>query len=408
MDNINTLSGLEFEKLCQALLMKLGFDVETTKQSGDGGIDLIAYNHQPFYSGKYIVQCKRYAGSVGEPIVRDLYGVVMAEHANKGILITTGHFTMSASRFAQNKNIELIDGETLPEILAMCGMSNQSTVSKKNHFTQFSCFDKGKYDFYKSMISENMCTREMASDFLFDFLFKYLVEPYKTEEMNDMIHNGFSEEFLRLCEWYTGKYYKKNNLYILKRFSFRYRSLAQLYSFNLFEYVQNRYEILTQYLSGGKFSIDYRSDDQYRRNGEKDYSRFYLRNWNEEYYQNVQSYIIQNLNDANRVRFAFDDSFLEIMNLLSIFNYFKISKGIDYINKILFGDFPELSTWVQSQPVYINAINDFTISYKNPDDRTGESDYCVDMSSYFDRFIDVERDKISDQIEKINNMLSNI
>ena len=210
MDNINTLSGLEFEKLCQDLLKRLGFDVETTKQSGDGGIDLIAYNHQPFYSGKYIVQCKRYTGSVGEPIVRDLYGVIMAEHANKGILITTGHFTMSASRFAQNKNIELIDGEALAGILATSGISNQTLAPKLNHFTQFQCFDKSKYDFYKSMISENMCTREMGNDFVFDFLFNYLVNPNKTEEMNDMIRNGFSEEFLRLFEWYTGKYMAKN------------------------------------------------------------------------------------------------------------------------------------------------------------------------------------------------------
>lgn len=104
MDNsINNLSGIEFENLCQALLQKLGFKVETTKQSGDGGIDLVAYNYQAFLSGKYIVQCKRYSGGVGEPIVRDLYGVVTAERANKGILMTTGYFSMSAIKFASDK-----------------------------------------------------------------------------------------------------------------------------------------------------------------------------------------------------------------------------------------------------------------------------------------------------------------
>ena len=59
-----------------------------------------------------------------------------------------------------------------------------------------------------SFRNDDMCTREMARAFLFDFLFKHLVEHNKTEEMNDMIHNGFSEEFLRLFEWYTGKHYK--------------------------------------------------------------------------------------------------------------------------------------------------------------------------------------------------------
>ena len=72
----------------------MGFSVETTRASGDGGIDLIAYNHEPVLSGKYIIHYKRYSGSVGEPIIRDLYGVIISERANKGILMTTGYFTL--------------------------------------------------------------------------------------------------------------------------------------------------------------------------------------------------------------------------------------------------------------------------------------------------------------------------
>lgn len=116
-EDIDTLSGVEFEKVCKRLLERMGFSVETTKASGDGGIDLIGYNTQPLLSGKYIIQCKRYAGSVGEPIIRDLYGVVTSERANKGILITTGHFTKSAISFAENKPIELIDGAQLKVLI---------------------------------------------------------------------------------------------------------------------------------------------------------------------------------------------------------------------------------------------------------------------------------------------------
>lgn len=115
--NINELSGIEFERVCQQLVEKMGFETETTKASGDGGIDLIAYNHQPLLSGKYIIQCKRYSGSVGEPIIRDLYGVITSERANKGILMTTGHFTRSAIAFAEGKPIELIDGKKLNALL---------------------------------------------------------------------------------------------------------------------------------------------------------------------------------------------------------------------------------------------------------------------------------------------------
>lgn len=115
--DINSLSGTEFERVCQRLIEKMGFETATTKASGDGGIDLIAYNHQPLLSGKYIIQCKRYSGSVGEPIIRDLYGVVMSERANKGILMTTGTFTKSAVGFADGKPIELIDGEKFSTLL---------------------------------------------------------------------------------------------------------------------------------------------------------------------------------------------------------------------------------------------------------------------------------------------------
>lgn len=115
-NNIDSISGVEFERLCQLLVEKMGFTTQTTKVSGDGGIDLIAYNHQPLLSGKYIIQCKRYAGSVGEPIIRDLYGVVTAERANKGILMTTGYFTKSAIAFSEGKPIELIDGAKLKKL----------------------------------------------------------------------------------------------------------------------------------------------------------------------------------------------------------------------------------------------------------------------------------------------------
>lgn len=128
--DVDKLSGIEFENVCQVLVEKMGFTTQTTKASGDGGIDLIAYNHQPLLSGKYIIQCKRYAGSVGEPIIRDLYGVIMSERANKGILITTGHFTKSAISFAEGKPIELIDGIKLKELLTQYQLvsTSHSTV----------------------------------------------------------------------------------------------------------------------------------------------------------------------------------------------------------------------------------------------------------------------------------------
>jgi restriction system protein len=112
IDLVN-MTGLQFERLVAQLLTKIGLSVTSTKESGDGGIDLVAVSDQPFFEGKYIIQCKRWTGSVGEPIVRDLYGVVMSERANKGILVTTGSFTGQAEKFASHKPLELIEGGKL-------------------------------------------------------------------------------------------------------------------------------------------------------------------------------------------------------------------------------------------------------------------------------------------------------
>lgn len=114
--NFAVLTPIQFEEFCKTILENAGFEVETTKTVGDGGIDLIAIRKEIFTAGKYIVQCKRYEGSVGEPVLRDLYGVVTAEKANKGILMTTGSFTASAVAFASDKPLELIDGKELEKL----------------------------------------------------------------------------------------------------------------------------------------------------------------------------------------------------------------------------------------------------------------------------------------------------
>ena len=120
--DIDALTGEQFEDLIEELLKRMGYRVETTKRTGDGGIDLIVYNQEPIARGKYIVQCKRYTqdNHVGVVPVRDLFGVVHAEKANKGIIITTSYFTRGSKEFADDKAhglIELIDRDRLFELM---------------------------------------------------------------------------------------------------------------------------------------------------------------------------------------------------------------------------------------------------------------------------------------------------
>jgi hypothetical protein len=114
---VDRLDGHEFEDLIENLLKKMGFVIGERKLSADGGIDLLAESYEPMLEGKYIIQCKRQSKKVEQHVIRDLYGVVHSSNANKGILITNSVFTEASLKFAQNKQLELIDGEKLQRLL---------------------------------------------------------------------------------------------------------------------------------------------------------------------------------------------------------------------------------------------------------------------------------------------------
>lgn len=109
-----------FERLCQRLLRESGFvKVEVTGKSGDGGIDGVGVLRMNLISFQVLFQCKRYAGAVSSPTVRDFRGA-MQGRADKGLIITTGSFTADARREATRDGapaIDLVDGELLCQLL---------------------------------------------------------------------------------------------------------------------------------------------------------------------------------------------------------------------------------------------------------------------------------------------------
>jgi len=74
-----------------------------------GGVDMILHE-----GGKYLVQCKHWkAYRVGVKEVRELLGLVTAELAEGGILITSGPFTAEARSFSRGNPLTLVDGGEL-------------------------------------------------------------------------------------------------------------------------------------------------------------------------------------------------------------------------------------------------------------------------------------------------------
>ncbi len=125
MNGLDSLSGIEFEKLITVLLERMGFRTEMTKASGDGGIDVVATLDQPLTGGRCLIQCKRYApdSPVGAATVREFYGALTADRrAVKGILITTSGFTAQALDFAEGLPIEVIGRDQLQRLLEQHGL----------------------------------------------------------------------------------------------------------------------------------------------------------------------------------------------------------------------------------------------------------------------------------------------
>lgn len=112
--NLAEMDWEEFEHLVRQVFewefSDKGGEVNVTQSSRDGGVDAIVFDPDPIRGGKIIIQAKRYTNTVPVSAVRDLYGTIINEGANKGILITTSDYGPDSYKFAQGKPITLLNG----------------------------------------------------------------------------------------------------------------------------------------------------------------------------------------------------------------------------------------------------------------------------------------------------------
>jgi restriction system protein len=113
--SLDGMSWREFEILVGEAFRQRGYQVIDLGGTGpDGGVDLVLSKG----TEKILVQCKQWkAFKVGVDIVRELYGVMAAKGAAGGFVVTSGTFTADAIEFCKGRNVTLIAGEMLFEML---------------------------------------------------------------------------------------------------------------------------------------------------------------------------------------------------------------------------------------------------------------------------------------------------
>ncbi len=119
---VDKMTWSQFERLVAEAFRRRGYVVsETGGQGPDGGIDVVLARD----SERILVQCKQWrTRKVGVSTIRELYGVIAAEGATGGYVVTCGTFTHEAREFARGCRIELLDGDGLEAVVREVDRTN--------------------------------------------------------------------------------------------------------------------------------------------------------------------------------------------------------------------------------------------------------------------------------------------
>lgn len=113
IEDLLQLTPRQFEEYVAQLFEALGYKVEITPLSNDKGSDIIMYKDDM----KYVVQCKRYKGTVGSPEIQTFIGSMTHYNADKGFYVTTGMFSFEAENMASKHPIKLINRTELVNMI---------------------------------------------------------------------------------------------------------------------------------------------------------------------------------------------------------------------------------------------------------------------------------------------------
>jgi HJR/Mrr/RecB family endonuclease len=114
IQEIDSMTGEEFEHRLAVLFRALGYRVSTTRATGDFGADLVLERD----GVRTVVQAKRWDSCVGIEAVYEVVGAKAHYGASEAVVVTNLLFTPAAVEMANDNDVALIERDELVEILA--------------------------------------------------------------------------------------------------------------------------------------------------------------------------------------------------------------------------------------------------------------------------------------------------
>ena len=119
LDEVDEMTGWEFEHWLARFFDRLGFDVETTPYTGDYGADLIL----TWCGIRTAVQAKRTSRSVGVRAVQEVVAARAFYDCERAMVVTNGHFTAEAVNLARSNHVRMRSRDDLARELASMGVT---------------------------------------------------------------------------------------------------------------------------------------------------------------------------------------------------------------------------------------------------------------------------------------------
>ncbi len=110
---VDSMGGFEFEDFLMKLFITLGYDVQSTKRTGDQGADLFVLK----FGEKTVIQAKNYSESVGNAAVQQVLSAKNFYSCDHAMVVTNSYFTPSAKTLADSVGVRLIDRKELQTYL---------------------------------------------------------------------------------------------------------------------------------------------------------------------------------------------------------------------------------------------------------------------------------------------------